>query len=243
MEPRQLRELEHNRKILNAADKVWGRSGFVGIKRVERRAKLIIDSCGINASKSVLEIGSGTGTLTKFLAQTGAKVVATDLFEEFLNISKNEFNTNNVQYVVADAEKLDNFSEKSFDVVCGLSILHHLKLDLALQSMYRVLKPGGCFAFSEPNILNPQIMVIQNSPFVIRRKFGYSEDERAFSKWHIRKFLESFGFKNISATPFDFLHPVIPTRLANIVESAGLFIEKVPIIREIAGSIFIFAKK
>ena len=242
MDPRKQREIEHDRKILHDAEKVWGRSGMVGRKRVERRADLIVKSCTIRRNKTILEIGAGTGTLTRHLAVTGAKIVATDLFEDFLMISKRKINQANVEFVVADAEKLDNFTDNSFDVICGLSILHHLNIELALQNIYRVLKPGGAIAFSEPNMLNPQIMIQKNIPF-IKRWLGDSPDETAFFRWQMEELLHKSGFSEIIVTPFDFLHPSTPQALAGFIEGSGKFLERIPLLREIAGSLFIFAKK
>jgi len=39
------------------------------------------------------------------------------------------------------------------------------------------------------------------------------------------------------------LHPAIPAGLVPFVEKFGLFLEKVPLIKEIAGSLLIYAKK
>ena len=50
-------------------------------------------------------------------------------------------------------------------------------------------------------------------------------------------------FRDIRVTPFDFLHPKIPTRFIPSVKAVGDFLEKAPLISEIAGSLYIEAAK
>lgn len=236
-------ELAHDRKILAQAEKIWGRAGEAGKRRLNRRAKLVVDYCQLGAGKKVLEIGCGTGTLTEELAKTGATVVATDIFPEFLRAVENRIGANpNISYQIADAETLEGFADASFDAVVGLSILHHLDINKTLANIYRVLKPGGRMAFAEPNMLNPQIALQKNIPF-LKKLLGDSPDETAFFRWPFAHKLKAGGFSENTVIPFDFLHPAIPNFLAAPVDALGLFLEKISLVKEIAGSLFIGAKK
>jgi SAM-dependent methyltransferase len=87
----------------------------------------------------------------------------------------------------------------------GSSILHHLRPAVALEEVFRVLRPDGFIAFAEPNMLNPQIAIQKNIP-VIKRWLGDSPEERAFFRWQATKLLENAGFDRIAVTPYDFLH-------------------------------------
>lgn len=236
-------ELRHDEKILKNAEGVWGREGPVGEFRIKRRAEMIIEYCEMDKNLTVLEIGCGTGTLTEYLAKTGAKIIATDLSQGFLDLTSQKIKYHNVSFQTANAELLDNFKDNSFDAVVGLSILHHLGIQSALQNIYRVLKSGGVMAFSEPNMLNPQIMIQKNIPF-IKRILGDSPDETAFFKWSMKKLLQQNGFKNITVKPIDFIHPfTTPKFLLNPMIKISDFLEKIPLVKEIAGSLFILGKK
>lgn len=235
-------ELEHDKKILEGAEKVWGRSGEAGKRRLKRRAEMVIEYCGIDSGKRVLEIGCGTGTLTESLVATGAELVATDIFEDFLKVVEGKIGQNkNVSFRIVDAETLDGFVDESFDAVVGLSILHHLDIDKTFAAIKRVLKPGGKLAFAEPNMMNPQIVVQKNIP-PIKKMMGDSPEETAFFRWPLANKLKGLGFSEINIVPFDFLHPSVPNFLAPLVDKLGFLIEKLPL-REIAGSLFIGAKK
>jgi SAM-dependent methyltransferase len=55
-----------------------------------------------------------------------------------------------------NAEEL-TFADESFDLVCGVAILHHLDLERAYSAIARVLGPGGSAIFLEPLAHNPAI--------------------------------------------------------------------------------------
>src|SRR5438477_12697061 len=108
--------------------------------------------------------------------------------------------------------------------------------------MYRVLKPDGTIYFTEPNMLNPQIAIQKNVPW-IKRTLGDSPDETAFFRWPLRRVLEQMGYREIRIAAFDFLHPKTPVPLINHVNQLGRFLEKMPVISEFAGSLYIRAFK
>lgn len=108
--------------------------------------------------------------------------------------------------------------------------------------MHHLLKPGGAMSFTEPNMLNPQIMAQKNIPW-LKQRLGDSPDETAFFRWTIRRLLEQSGFCSIRITPFDWLHPAVPAALVGTVVYAGDILECLPLIREFAGSLHIVGFK
>ena len=233
-------ELEHSKKLLVNPDNIWGREGLIGEIRLERRAKMIKDFCLIWPGKRVLEIGCGAGALTEKLATTGAEITATDILPEFLTLTEDK--TPNIKTQITDGETLRGLPNDYFDAVVGLSILHHLDLDKALPNIYRVLKKGGSIAFSEPNMLNPQIALQKNVP-IFKKAAGDSPDETALISFLMRRKLKKYGFSGVSIMPFDFLHPSIPDKYARLAEKVGYAIESFPFVNQIAGTLFIGAIK
>jgi SAM-dependent methyltransferase len=129
-----------------------------------------------------------------------------------------------------------------FDSVVGSSVLHHLEIEDAIRDIYRVLKPEGTIYFTEPNMLNPQIAIQKNIPW-IKRKLGDSPEETAFFRWPLQRLLERTGYRHVRIDPFDFLHPKTPVALIDQVKAFGRFLENVPVISEFAGSLYIRAIK
>ncbi len=53
-----------------------------------------------------------------------------------------------------DAHEL-KFQDESFDLIFGVSVLHHLDINKAVSEFNRVLKPNGIILFAEPLDINP----------------------------------------------------------------------------------------
>lgn len=213
-----------------------------GALRVKRRIGLFFEHCRFKPGAKILEIGTGTGEYAKGLSGCGSSLFCTDISPKMLGkaiakVAKQD----NIHFFVSDIEQLPARNEV-FDAVVGNAVLHHLDIEKTLPELFRVLKKGGVFAFTEPNMLNPQIFLQKHVRF-LRRLAGDSDTETAFSRWQIRKIFESAGFKEVKAEPFDFLHPHTPGFISGVVNNAGLVLEKVFLFREIAGSLLIKGRK
>ena len=96
--------------------------------------------------------------------------------------------------------------------------------------------------FTEPNMLNPQIAVQKNISLV-KKMAGDSPDETAFFRWSISGKLKQVGFRDIITIPFDFVHPAIPRWMLFLFVPVSKVVERIPIVKEFAGSLMIRGKK
>lgn len=240
MEARLQREIEHGRYLAeHGAGEVWNWEGPAGRLRWKRRVEML--TAHVRPGSRVLELGCGTAFFTKELARTGAEITAIDISPELLETARSNCQAANVTFEVRNAYALD-YPSASYDSVIGSSVLHHLAIDEALRQIYRVLKPGGAICFTEPNMLNPQIAVQKNVPSV-KKYLGDSPDETAFFRWPLRRLLERTGFRDVRIKPFDFLHPKTPAGWIPLVQGLSDALERTPLLREIAGSLYIRARK
>jgi SAM-dependent methyltransferase len=240
MQDRITKEIRHGRFLAkHGAGEIWNWESPAGRLRWKRRVRML--SGHLRPGMTILEIGCGTGYFTRELTRSGADVVAIDVSPELLEIAKSKYFAPNVRYEIQNACAL-TYSDATFDSVVGSSILHHLEVEEALREIYRVLKPGGTIYFTEPNMLNPQIAIQKNIPWV-KRRLGDSPDETAFFRWPLRRLLEQIGYRDVQIDPFDFLHPKIAAPLVDRLETLGRLLEKVPVISEFAGSLYIRAVK
>jgi SAM-dependent methyltransferase len=240
VEERIAKEVEHGRFLAqHGAGEIWNWEGPAGKLRWARRVKML--SNHLRSGMGVLELGCGTGYFTRELARSGADIVAIDVSPELLEIAEADCPAENVRYEAQNACAL-TYPNDVFDSVVGSSVLHHLEINEALREIYRVLKPGGTIYFTEPNMLNPQIAVQKNVPWV-KRKLGDSPDETAFFRWPLRRLLKQTGFRDVRIDPFDFLHPKTPGFLVNRLNGLGRFLENMPVISEFAGSLYVRAIK
>jgi demethylmenaquinone methyltransferase/2-methoxy-6-polyprenyl-1,4-benzoquinol methylase len=133
----------------------------LGIHRLWKR--LAIGMANIQPGQRVLDLAGGTGDLVLLIApKVGpqGRVVLSDINNAMIRTGRARLLdrgiAGNVEYVQADAERLP-FPDSSFDCITmafGLRNVTHKQA--ALDSMYRVLKPGGrllILEFSRPAAL------------------------------------------------------------------------------------------
>jgi SAM-dependent methyltransferase len=240
MTNRITKEIRHGRFLAeHGAGEIWNRESPAPILRLARRVKII--GGHLKPGMTILELGCGTGSFTGELARSGADIIAIDVSPELLEIARANWSAPNVRYEIQNAYAL-TYSDATFDSIVGSSVLHHLEIEEALREIYRVLKPGGTIYFTEPNMLNPQIAIQKNVPW-IKRRLGDSPDETAFFRWPLRRLLEQTGYRDIRIEPFDFLHPKTPVPLIDRLNALGRFFENIPVVSEFAGSLYIRAAK
>jgi SAM-dependent methyltransferase len=235
-------EIQHGEYIKEHGEEIWNWSSPAGKRRWARRCCLFKEFLG-NHKSWVLEIGCGTGLFTKELARTDNAIVAIDVSDALIMKAKERISpATNVSFIVGNAYETE-FKSGSFDFIVGSSSLHHLDVDLALREFSRILKPGGGMMFTEPNMMNPQVALIKKVP-ALKRRAGDSPDETAFIRWQLANKLRFHNFVDVSVEPFDFMHPQTPAwLLLNLTERLVMILEKIPLIKEIAGSLIIQCRK
>ena len=87
----------------------------------------------------ILDIGAGTGGITRFLQQYG-EVMGLEANETAINFAR----TRKLKIIKGSADKLP-FKNNSFDLACFFDVLYHQQINdvQALREAYRILKPGG----------------------------------------------------------------------------------------------------
>lgn len=238
------RERAHFEQVVAArGDLYWAERTAAGRRRRDIRSGLLAAAAatGLGPDARILDIGCGIADYTApFARRTSATVVGVDVTPALLVRARRVVPTN-VRLVAADIEALP-FPEGAFDAVIGHAVLHHLRLDRAVPELLRVLRGGGRFCFAEPNMLNPQVFLERNVPF-IGRWLENSPDETAFTRWRLRRTLAGHGLVDVDVRPFDFLYPLTPARLVPVVERLGRALERTPLVAEIAGSLLVSARK
>ncbi len=144
-------------------DSKWGIDfGEIGQTQVLGKLRKVLGSQLSRGFERSLEIGAGTGYFSLNLLQAGVvrEATCTDIspgMVRTLAINAARLNLT-VRTARADAESLP-FPDRSFDLVLGHAVLHHLPdLDRAFSEFHRVLRPGGWIAFAgEPSRLGDRL--------------------------------------------------------------------------------------
>jgi ubiquinone/menaquinone biosynthesis C-methylase UbiE len=156
-------------------------------------SKKNVSKLGLIESSRILDIGCKAGKKAHYLIDVG-QLVLTD-------INKRKQTS---PFVVSDATHLP-FSDNIFDLVTMLHVIEHVKDDkMALQEIYRVLKPNGSAIIVTPNskrltkIYSIIMKVVTKSPY----KYPLNPDHVfEYSDFDIKRFMTDSRFENYNIEP------------------------------------------
>jgi len=147
-----------NEKIHNRISGSYeGRHGeiFNNIEQTRLRDVLVRSLSAIHQDIPLrsLDIGCGSGNLTRHLLELGASVTSADVSQGFLDLVRNQFGDLLVDTIKLNGSDLSGIPDKAYDFVATYSVLHHVPDYLGLVSeMARVCRPGGViFIDHEPS--------------------------------------------------------------------------------------------
>jgi ubiquinone/menaquinone biosynthesis C-methylase UbiE len=101
------------------------------------------DRLGLEPGRTVVDVGAGTGKLTRDLVPTGARVIAVEPLPEML--AQLAAAVPEAEPLLGSAEKLP-LDDDSVDAVVAASAFHWFDPERALPEIHRVLEPGGGLA-------------------------------------------------------------------------------------------------
>lgn len=142
---------------------------------------------------TVLELGAGTGKLTRVLTALGHDVHATDPDEAMLAVLERQ--VPGVRTATAGAEEIP-LPDRSVDAVVAAQAFHWFDLDRALPEIARVLRPEGrvCLLWNHRNEKIPWVRRLgaligtqeqlrdPAQALIFSELFGFVEDQR-FNHW------------------------------------------------------------
>lgn len=109
----------------------------------------LLQALNLKGHESILDFGSGIGTLSKNIAEnisSEGHLTSLEISEPLLSKTKNKLrNYNNIDFVLGDIRTAD-ISPNSFDIIVSTWVLHHLEpasAEETLQALSDVLKPEG----------------------------------------------------------------------------------------------------
>jgi len=106
----------------------------------------LLEAVGAGPGVRLLDVATGPGHLARQAADLGASVIGVDVSPAMVEMAQGLYPE--VEFRAGDAESLP-FPDVSFDaVVMNYGLLHLSRPELAIAEVFRVLRPGGRFAFT-----------------------------------------------------------------------------------------------
>jgi len=113
------------------------------------RAEKLLKFVEVNEGQKFLEIGCGTGAVSRYLAKKYNLIVTgIDVDPEQIKLAqRNTESTAKINFFEGDATKLE-CRDGEFDIVLSFGVTHHINNWIyALKETQRVLRPGGYFIY------------------------------------------------------------------------------------------------
>jgi len=232
-----LREMERGREAY------WLRYPATSPVKLRWRALAVRHSFHVLPGESILDLGAGSGLWTRHLAAVlrGEALITAAVFNRDLWETAAREPLPNTSFVhVTDIGR--DLPAESFDYVVGTAILCHDAYGLNLRHIHRLLKPGGQILFFEANFWNPQVM-LKGAVRALRRRLGYPSCQVGMRKYQLMHMTSHHGFTHVETIPYDIVHPMLPRSLIRFVQSIAFVFEHAPLVRELCGTLYIWARK
>jgi ubiquinone/menaquinone biosynthesis C-methylase UbiE len=188
-----------------------------------------LDLLGVRAGERVLDVGCGSGVVTRAIARRvgpAGAVVGADPSAAFLEIAKQyaarDAGGAAIEWRLADCRELP-FPDGSFDVVLAATVLAHVPgAERAVGEMARVTRPGGRLAIFD---FDGDSFVFSHPDRVLtRRVVAAMSDHAAVNPWFARALpalLATHGFVGNRSRAFMPLESGPGTFYAGLAERAG----------------------
>ena len=158
---------------------------------------------------NILDVGCGTGELTKKLSLLGKEIIGIDISENMLNEAEKRNYDEKIRYIKISVEDYLEKTDKQFDIIISIAALHHMNEEKILKMMRNKLTESGKILILDlvqnktivdyfltiiAAILNPLLMLIMNG----RLRVSKNEREAWAGHFQYDKYLTIVDIKNIA---------------------------------------------
>jgi len=153
-------------------------------------------SLGAKKRARVIDMGCGTGELTKKLRDFGFKNISGyDISKNCISMARKNYS--GIDFQARDIENT-GLKENSVDFLFYCGILHHFTdMKDVLKEARRILKNGGRVFVFEPNAKNPVLWLLRDEKSPFKSEKLKTPNEKFLTKIQIKGIFEKYDFKVI----------------------------------------------
>lgn len=155
----------------------------------------ILEEIGKEKFETLLDAGCGTAPMLSLLVKEypDKMYVGLDLTPEMIARAKAK-NLPNTELIVGDCENLP-FEEGTFDIIINSQSFHHYPNPQAFfNSVYKVLKPGGCLILRDNTGPKPMMWLMNHLMMPLANLAGHG-DVKGYLIEEVREMCEKAGLK------------------------------------------------
>ena len=152
----------------------------------------MLDLIGDVANLSILDLGCGTGELSKKLSLKAKNILGIDISTKMLNVAKNKNFSHNIEYRILSMENIDSI-DQSFDLIVSSLAFHYVEnFQKLILDIKKILKNKGSLIFSQEH---PMITAYKGEPEWIMDNHGnklywplnnYNDEGVRLETWFIK---------------------------------------------------------
>ena len=184
-------ELKHDEVKMNVP-------GDSASRKMESESDAVLDTLGIEEGDVFVDFGSMTGAFAVQAALRGAKVYAVDASEAMINCAKanaEKAGASNIEFCHEGFLTVE-IEDSSVDCIVAAFALHRLPdlwKAIALERMYKMLKPGGQLYFYDAVVEDGN--KVENIPALIKKlASGGGDFLKADAEVHFRKEFSTYDW-------------------------------------------------
>ena len=188
--------------------------------------------------QTVLELGCGSGVFTRRLASVcrGENPITAVTFAD--GTSRPAQLPTNIEFLHASSIS-ESLRDRHYDFVVAMDLLDRRNCTSFLQTVYRILKPGGQVVFYQSNPWNV-VLKLRRLLSNCRKR----QDPRSLlSRTQLYELMSEVGFIRVFSVYNDFVYAPLTRRLIWLLRNLSIIFENTPGVQTLAGSILIHGQK
>jgi len=210
----------------------------IAADRMLWRAQSFRHMMHIMPGQTILELGCGQGMFTRQIVHVTRRENPISAVTFSSDIAKFPSPHPNVERMLAK-ELPGPLENKHFDYIVAMDLLDRRNCSWMLETVYRLLKPGGQVLFYESNPWNIVLKLRQ----ALGRFLGRGDPRFLLNRPELYELMSEVGFIRVFSIYNDFVYAPLTPRLVSILRNLSIVLENTPGVRTLAGSILVHAQK